>query len=190
MCYTVFMSNKEYRPESLMEVIIHFSDERVAFDYLVKRRWENGVTCPRCHSEKVHLIESRMIWRCNGCRRQFSVKVGTIFEDSPIKLGKWLAAMWLIANCKNGISSYELGRAIKVTQKSAWHMNHRIRMAMENGSIELGSGSGEIESDESFIGGLAKNMHYDKRLSHEELSGGLGKTIVMGLIERGRERAF
>ena len=154
-----------------MEVIIHFSDERVAFDYLVKPRWENGVACPRCNSEKVHFIESRMIWRCNGCRKQFSVKVGTIFEDSPIKLGKWITAMWLIANCKNGISSYELHRAIKVTQKSAWHMLHRIRMAISNGTIE--TLKGQVEADETFIGGLGKNMHYKAKEARRQ-AGTLG----------------
>jgi transposase-like protein len=127
-----------------------------------------------------------MVWRCNGCRRQFSVKVGTIFEDSPLPFSKWLPAMWLIVNAKNGISSCELARALGVTQKSAWHMLHRIRLAMQSGSFfKLG---GHVEADETYIGAAARNMH--KHIREAKIGKGTGpkgKTIVMGTLERGKE---
>jgi hypothetical protein len=127
-----------------------------------------------------------MIWRCNGCRKQFSVKVGTIFEDSPIKLSKWLPAMWLITNAKNGISSYELHRALGVTQKTAWFMLHRIRLAMQNGSLE--KLVDHVEVDETYIGGKARNMHADVHARKITKQGkGDDKTVVMGLLERGGE---
>lgn len=170
----------ERTPQTLLEVITLFSDEKRAFDYFRNRRWANGVTCPRCQSAKVHLIESRMIWRCNGCRKQFSVKVGTIFEDSPIKLGKWLPAMWMIANDKNGISSYELHRGLGVTQKTAWFMLHRIRLAMQNGTFE--KLKNDVEIDETLLGGKEQNKHQNKRI--KGATGHLGKTIVWGAIER------
>jgi transposase-like protein len=127
-----------------------------------------------------------MLWTCLGCRKQFSVKVGTIFEDSPIGLDKWLAAMWLIANCKNGISSYEIGRNLKVTQRTAWFMLHRIRYAMHNGTINKMSGT--VEADETFIGGKARFMHADKKIARRSgrkiAPGPDGKAIVLGLLER------
>jgi transposase-like protein len=177
------VSNALYTPKTLLEVIRYFSDEQKAFEYIKARRFPDGVACPRCNSAKVAFIETRRLWRCNGCRRQFSVKVGTIFEDSPIKLSVWIPAMWLIANAKNGISSYELHRSLGVTQKTAWFMLHRIRLAMENGTFE--KLSGEVEADETYIGGKAANMHYSKRKERGVLDGGFGKTIVLGLVERG-----
>ncbi|MCH7903927.1 MAG: IS1595 family transposase [Armatimonadetes bacterium] len=173
---------KTKQPETLLEVVSYFADERRAFEYIRDRRWPDGVSCPRCGSEKVKLIETRSVWRCNGCRRQFSVKVGTIFEDSPIKLGKWLPAMWLIANCKNGISSYELAGDLGVTQKTAWFMLHRIRLSMQSGSFLL---KGHVEADETYIGGKARNMHRSERQRLHSKGGGVGKTIVLGMLERG-----
>jgi transposase-like protein len=123
-----------------------------------------------------------MLWTCLNCRKQFSVKVGTIFEESAISLKKWLVAMWLVANCKNGISSYELGRDLQVTQRSAWFMLHRIRYAMHTGSIN--KMTGEVEADETFIGGKARNMHAEKRRSKIRGRGPMGKAIVFGLLER------
>jgi len=123
-----------------------------------------------------------MLWTCLGCRKQFSVKVGTIFEDSPIGLDKWLVAMWMLANCKNGVSSYEVSRAIKVTQRTAWFMLHRIRHAQHNGSINKMTGT--IEADETFIGGKARNMHADKRAEKIHGRGPMGKAIVFGLLDR------
>jgi Transposase zinc-ribbon domain len=119
-------------PKSLQEAILYFSNPDNCLNYLVARRWPKGVICPTCGSEKVSFSVSRRIWQCSSHhpKRQFSIKVGTIFEDSPIGLDKWLAATWMLTNCKNGISSYEVGRALQVTQKSAWFMMHRIRLGL------------------------------------------------------------
>jgi transposase-like protein len=150
---------------------------------MVAMRWPDGqVQCPRCGSENVTYLETARVWKCYSKhpKAKFSLKVGTIFEDSPLGLDKWFTAMWLIANCKNGISSYELARHLGITQKAAWHVNHRIRLAMQNGS--LAKLSGHVEVDETFIGGLARNRHSNKR-KHEG-TGGAGKVAVMGLLER------
>lgn len=178
------MKTKEQIPTTLIEAVAFFADERKAWRCVVNRRWADGnVICPRCQSNKVHLIESRMIWRCNGCSRQFSVKVGTIFEDSPIPFSKWLPAMWLITNNKNGVSSCELARALGVTQKTAWFMLHRIRLAMkETATLRFG---GIIEADETYIGGKARNMHFQKRTAIDRRGGAQGKSIVLGMMERG-----
>lgn len=180
LVYNEVMDNRE--PTTLLEVVTYFSDEKRALDHFVSKRWPNGVACPRCGCLEPHYIATRMIWRCNGCKQQFSAKVGTIFEDSPIKLSKWLPAMWLIANCKNGISSYELARGLKVTQKTAWFMLHRIRLAMRSGTFE--KLTGQVEADETYIGGQSRFMHYEKRVSKSR-SGGAGKTMVMGALQRG-----
>jgi transposase-like protein len=143
---------------TLLEVIRVYADEQAAFEAAKIWRWPDGnVVCPRCECERVHYIQTRRVWRCNGCKRQFSVKVSTIFEDSPISFTKWIPAMWMIANCKNGISSYELHRALGVTQKTAWFMLHRIRLAMQDDLME--SSGGHIEIDETPVGGKARNMH-------------------------------
>lgn len=159
------MSKKDNNlPKTLMEAINFFSDDLFCVKFVASRRWEDGsAICPQCDSTNNTFMESRKVWQCKNkeCKKQFSVKVGTIFEDSPIKLTKWLVAMWLIVNAKNGISSYELYRAIGVTQKTAWFMLYRIRLAMETGSFD--KLSGDVECDETFIGGLAKNMHKHKR---------------------------
>lgn len=118
------------QPQTLQQAILYFSDLDIATDYVANLRWPDGVTCPRCESKAISHISTRRMWKCKTCKKQFSVKVGTIFEDSPIGLDKWLAAVWMIANAKNGISSYEIHRGIGVTQKTAWFMLHRIRLAM------------------------------------------------------------
>ena len=177
-------------PTSLLEAIRFFTNPDNALSYLVSIRWPEGVACPHCGSESVGFLRSRRIWKCKNreCRRQFSIKVGTIFEDSPIGLDKWLTVIWLIANCKNGVSSYEISRDVKVTQKSAWFMLQRIRRAMQEGTGILLTG--EVEADESFIGGKARNMHADKRRMKIKGRGPEGKVIVMGLLERhGQVRA-
>src|SRR5215510_2752750 len=149
-------------PRTLQEAIIYFARPGNCRDYLVARRWPDGVTCPRCGSKNVTEQRKYNRWQCGSHheRRQFTLKTGTIFEDSPIGLDKWLSAMWLIVNCKNGISSYELSRAIGVTQKSGWFMNHRIRLAL--GFQPEGKMSGHVEVDETFIGGAARNFHISK----------------------------
>src|SRR5580658_7009967 len=176
-----------YEPQSLQEAILYFSDAENCLNYLVARRpeWNSGVVCPRCGSTSVGFLKNQLRWQCSvrHPRRQFSIKVDTIFEDSPLGLDKWLPAMWLILNCKNGISSCEIARALDVTQKTAWFMLHRIRLAQQgkNG----GKLNGEIEIDETFVGGKARNMHKSKRARVITGTGGKDKTIVMGMLERG-----
>lgn len=172
-------------PKTLVEAIHYFADADRALEFLVTLRWPNGVTCPTCGSQEVSFLASRRLWKCKArhARQQFSIKVGTIMEDSPIGLDKWLPAMWMMVNCKNGISSYEVGRALGVTQKTAWFMLHRLRLATQTGTFEKMSGT--VEADETYIGGLARNMHRDRRGKKIKGTGGSGKTIVMGMLERG-----
>ena len=176
------------RPKTLQQAVIYYSSPENCFDFLVSRRWPNGVFCPTCGREDVRFISTRKMWECKNdhARKQFSVKVGTIFEDSPIGLDKWLTAIWLIANCKNGISSYEVGRAIGVTQKSAWFMLHRIRLAMQSKSFARIGGFGkEVEADETYIGGKARNMHMRARKRRITGGGAKDKDAVLGVLERG-----
>src|SRR5713226_6405129 len=151
-----------YEPQTLQEAILYFADPENCLNYLVARRpeWKEGVICPTCGSSKVGFLKNQLRWQCSKRhhKRQFSVKVGTIMEDSPLGLDKWLPAIWLIANAKNGISSYEIHRAIGITQKSAWFVLHRVRLAMQTGTFEKQL-SGDVESDETFVGGKAKFMH-------------------------------
>lgn len=178
------MKTETKTPQTLTEAIRYFSDPDVCLQTVVNLRWANGVVCPHCGSKEQHyFIKTRRIWRCKSCAKQFSVKVGTIFEDSALGLDKWLVAIWLIANAKNGISSYEVARALGITQKSAWHMMHRIRLAMQTGSFK--KQSGEVEVDETYIGGKARNMHKGARKAAGR--GANGKTAVMGLLERHSE---
>ncbi len=174
-------------PQTLVEAIRYFEDPDVTLTTMVELRWPNGVHCPACGRSDVRFISTRRMWECKEKhpKRQFSAKVGTIFEDSPLGLEKWFSAIWMIANCKNGVSSYEIHRAIGVTQKTAWFMLHRIRLAMETGSFLKGSGS--AEADETFIGGLAKNMHQAIREKKITGTGGAGKAVVMGVLRRGSE---
>src|SRR5438270_136287 len=176
-------------PQTLQEVIKYFSDPDTCTTFMAQMRWPEGVACPVCEGKEVSYLSTRRTWKCKACKKQFSVKVGSIMEDSPIGLDKWLAAMWLIANAKNGISSYEVHRALDITQKSAWFLLHRIRLAMQTGSFETKMG-GQVEADETYIGGLARNMHRDKRDKKINGTGGAGKVAVMGLLERdGKVRA-
>jgi transposase-like protein len=176
--------NEANFPKTLQEAIIYFSDPDTCTTFMAQLRWPDGVTCPNCNGKAVSYLSTRRTWKCKNkeCFKQFSVKVGTVMEDSPIKLDKWLAAIWMIANCKNGVSSYEISRALGITQKSAWFLNHRIRLAMQTGTFE--KLSGEVECDETYIGGLARNMHRDKREKKITGTGGAGKVAVMGLLER------
>jgi transposase-like protein len=171
-------------PQTLIEAVRYFGDPDIALRTMVELRWPGGVHCPTCGRADPRFIATRRMWECKEKhhRKQFSAKVGTIFEDSPIDLGKWFAAIWMVANCKNGISSYEMHRALGVTQKSAWFMDHRIRLAMRTGSFEKMTGA--VEADESFVGGLAKNMHKSRRERTIKGTGGAGKEAIMGLLRR------
>jgi hypothetical protein len=171
-------------PETLVDAIRYFADPDKSLAFMVELRWPTGVTCPTCGSRFVSFISTRRIWTCREQhpRKQFSVKVGTIFEDSPIALDKWFSAMWMIGSAKNGVSSYEVTRGIDVTQKTAWFMMHRIRLAMQRGSFD--KFSGDVEADETFIGGKARFMHAHKRAAKITDTGGKDKSPVMGLLER------
>jgi transposase-like protein len=174
-----------YEPQTLQDAIAYFADPDNCLNYLAAKRWPNGVACPTCGAKGVIFLANQRRWKCrqNHERPQFSVKVGTVMEDSPIGLDKWLMAMWQIVNCKNGISSYEVHRAIGITQKSAWFLDHRIRFALGLGTTN--KFSGQIEADETYIGGKARNMHKSKRARVITGTGGKDKTAVMGILERG-----
>lgn len=181
-----------HEPKSLQEAIVYFSNPDNCIDYLAIRRWPDGkVVCPTCGCETVKFSEKRRTWTCakHHAKREFSIKVGTVMEDSAIPLDKWMVATWMVTNCKNGVSSYEIARDVKVTQKSAWFMLHRIRLAMQDDFFGSKLG-GEVEVDETFIGGKARNMHLAKRQRRITGTGGKDKTIVFGMLERdGRIRA-
>src|SRR5439155_2326415 len=156
--------SKQHFPETLLEAVKYFGDEDTCIQFFANLRWPDGKPeCPNCgQRERTSYLSTRRVWKCLECKKQFSAKVGTIFEDSAVPLHKWLPAVWMIGGAKNGISSYELHRALGVTQKSAWFMLHRIRAAMQCGSFMKFEGT--IEVDETYIGGLARNMHHDKRV--------------------------
>lgn len=174
-------------PHTLTEAIKYFADPAIALNYFVQVRWPKGVACPNCGSHKVSFLANQQRWQCHTkhAKRQFSAKVGTVFEDSPLPLEKWLVTMWLEVNAKNSISSCELARALGVTQKSAWFMLHRVRFALKRGSFEkMGRNGVPVEADETYIGGLSKNMHKAKRDRVITGTSGANKTAVMGLLER------
>jgi transposase-like protein len=179
------------KPKTLQQAIIYFADPDNCLDFMVKLRWPDGViTCPTCGREDAVFLKNQRKWQCKNVhtKRQFSAKVGTIFEDSALPLDKWLIAIWMVANCKNGVSSYEIGRAIGVTQKSAWFMLHRIRLAMQsNSNSKLGGPGSAVEVDETFIGGAARFMHKGKKKERITGTGMEHKTAVMGILERGGE---
>ena len=173
-------------PKTLQQAVKYFSDEQICIATVAKLRWPNGPECPACGHKEHYYLASQRRWKCKDCHKQFSVKLGTIFEDSPITLDKWLIALWMLVNCKNGISSYEVGRALGLTQKSAWFVLHRLRLALQQKSlVKLGGQGTEVEVDETFIGGKARNMH--KNVHHRRIvfGGPHDKTIVMGMLERG-----
>ncbi|MBZ5530802.1 MAG: IS1595 family transposase [Acidobacteriia bacterium] len=180
------MKNEGVRePKTLQEAVIYFSDADNCLAYMVKHRWPGGVVCPTCGRTDATFLKNQRKWQCRShhATRQFSAKTGTIFEDSPLGLDKWLTATWMITNCKNGISSYEIARDLGVTQKTAWFMLHRIRKAMQTGSFQRKL-AGHVEADETFIGGKARFMHKDKRERINRRGFG-GKTVVVGVLERG-----
>ena len=174
--------------KTLSDAIRYFADEQVCIDTVAAMRFPNGPQCPACLSPepRQHWLKNQKRWQCRECGKQYSVKVNTIFEDSAIKLDKWLTAMWLLANCKNGISSYEIARSVGVTQKSAWFMLQRIRLAMKNGSVlRMGQQGGPVEVDEAYIGGKPKNMHAKRRYELLKKSKGQtdNKTGIMGMLD-------
>src|SRR5712671_3317780 len=177
-------------PKTLQQAINYFSDPDNCLNYLIARRWKDGTVCPTCGSREVSFVPSRRVWQCKTRhpKSQFSIKVGTIFEDSPIGLDKWLTAMWMMANCKNGVSSWEIHRALGVTQKSAWFMVHRLRMALQDKpTVKMGGSGSEVEVDETFIGGAARFMTPERRKRMITARGVKDKTAVVGVLERGGE---
>ena len=168
-------------PETLIGAVRYFSDEAICRDFVAGLRWPNGVRCMRCDAKELGFVSSRSLWRCKTCKYEFTVKKGTIFEDSPIALSKWLPALLMYSAFKKGVSSHQLARNLGVTQKTAWFMSHRIRLAMEIGNFDRPM-SGEVEADETFVGGKARFQHGSKR-KHIG-AGPIGKVAVMGLLER------
>jgi transposase-like protein len=175
-------------PNTLQEAIVYFSNPDRAFEYAKRFRWPDGkVICPRCGKAKHSFLKTRRLWFCYICQKQFSLKLGTVFEDSALGLDKWMTGFWMLVNCKNGVSSCELARTLGITQKAAWFMLQRLRLALQDdffGSKMGGPGS-EIEVDESFIGGKARNMHLSERKRRITGTGTKDKTAVMGILERG-----
>jgi transposase-like protein len=175
-------------PKTLQQAVRYFSDEQVCIDTIAKMRWPKGPICPTCEGAEHYYLKTQKRWKCKKCAKQFSVKLGTIFEDSPISLDKWLVALWMLVNCKNGISSYEVGRGLGLTQKSAWFVLHRLRLALQESSLVRLGGSGKtVEVDETFIGGLSRNMHADKRARRITAHGPKDKAVVLGILERGKK---
>ncbi len=177
------MKNTAVAPVTLQEAIQHFANPEASLDFVVSLRWPDGVTCPHCEAKEPSYLKTRRIWKCRSCRKQFSVKVGTIFEDSPIGLDKWLPALWMLANCKNGISSYELARDLGVTQKTAWFMLHRIRLAMQTKTFQKMRGT--VEVDETYLGGKSRFMRKSKRERVITKRGVADKLPVVGMLQRG-----
>ncbi len=184
-------------PKTLQQAIQHFSDEQVCIDTVSEMRWPNGPTCPECAADSPYYLKTQKRWKCRECRIQFSVKRDTVFEDSPISLTKWLPALWLLTSCKNGISSYELSRSLGVTQKTAWFMLQRLRLVLKhlNTGTKLGrKDGGEVEVDESFVGGKLKNMHKSRSRGLRMAAVGepvnvyhtryANKTAVLGMLDR------
>lgn len=173
--------------KTLQQAIKYFSDEQVCIDTVAKLRWPSGPLCPACGHKEHYYLKSQRRWKCKECYKQFTVKLGTIFEDSPIPLQKWLPALWLLVNCRNGISSYEIARDLGVSQKAAWFMLQRLRLALqENSIVKLGGPEGKhVEVDETFIGGKARNMHKARRQRMHNVGMYKAKTAVMGMLERG-----
>lgn len=187
------MKRKANEPKTLQQAIRRFSDEEVCVQTIAAKRWPSGPFCPKCGDTEHYYVKTQRRWQCKGCKHQYSVKVGTIFEDSAIPLNKWLVALWMLVNCRNGVSSYEVARAIGVTQKSAWFVLHRLRWALRNGSFEkLGQTGGPVEADETFVGPNPMKMHKERRQRLQRkvsenygfMNRTVGKTIVMGMLDR------
>ncbi len=174
-------------PKTLQQAIQRFADEQVCIDAVAAMRWPAGPECPYCRAKEPYYLATQKRWKCRSCRKQFSVKVGTIFEDSPISLQKWLPALWMLVNDKNGVSSYEIHRSLGVSQKTAWFMLHRLRLVMKHRDLAFklgGQDAGPVEVDETFIGGQKKYMHAEKKLRYEARGGASGKVAVQGFLDR------
>ncbi len=191
------MDSASDNPKTLQQAIQYFSDEQICIDAVAMMRWPDGPRCPDCWTpggdkgRNPYYLKTQKRWKCRDCRRQFSVKVETIFEDSPISLQKWLPALWMLVSCKNGVSSYEIHRALGVSQKTAWFMLHRLRLALKTQSFVFkmgGKDSSGVEVDETFVGGKVKNMHRDRRVRFAaqggHTGGATGKAIVQGIFDR------
>lgn len=176
-----------HEPSSLQEAILYFSDPDNCREYVMARRWPDGVTCPTCGCADVIFLANQNRWQCRNkhSKRQFSLKTGTIYEESPLGLDKWLVAMWLVVNCKNGVSSCEIARALNITQKTAWFLDHRVRVSL--GMATPDKLTGHVEADETFIGGKARNMHVAAKQRRITGTGTKDKTAVMGILERGKD---
>ena len=179
------------KPKTLQQAIRYFSDEQICIETVAALRWPNGPECPACGHKDHYYLKTQKRWKCKECYKQFTVKLGTIFEESPLPLDKWLTALWMLVNCKNGISSYEVGKAIGVTQKSAWFMLQRLRLALREKTImKLGNSGGPVEVDETFVGGRFINMHKSRKAKMAAIKGRQlagdhsNKTVVMGLLDR------
>jgi transposase-like protein len=181
------------KPKTLQQAIRYFSDEQVCIDAVAAIRWPNGPQCPACGHKEHYYLKSQRRWKCKDCYKQFSVKLGTIFEDSPVSLDKWLTALWMLVNCRNGVSSYEVARTTGITQKSAWFVLHRLRLALQEGTLApLGGPGKEMESDETYVGGTPGNMHKKRqvelrRLRNSPMKGStklINKTAVWGILDR------
>jgi transposase-like protein len=177
-------------PKTLLEAIQFFQNEQVCIDAVASMRWLNGPVCPECEASEPYYLKTQKRWKCRECRIQFSVKRGTIFEDSPISLTKWLPALWLLCNCKNGVSSYEVARDLGVTQKTAWFMLQRLRMVLKSGlgAKMGGTDGGPVEVDETFVGPKLDKMHRSRRLRMQTAQRGNQRAIVMGMIDRETRR--
>lgn len=188
------MKAKTQKPKTLQDAIKFYSDEQTCIDTVARLRWADGEPeCPACGHKEHYWLDTQKRWKCKECWKQFSVKVGTMMEDSPLSLTKWFPALWMIVNCKNGISSYELGRDLGVSQKSSWFMLQRLRLALRSGSLEkMGGDGGPVEADETFVGPNPRKMHKDRReRMMQKVSENygfkartVGKTIVMGMLDR------
>jgi ISXO2-like transposase domain/Transposase zinc-ribbon domain len=177
----------EREPSSLQEAIVYFADPANCREFVMARRWPAGVVCPTCECTDVIFLQNQNRWQCRNkhSKRQFSLKTGTIYEESPLGLDKWLVAMWLAVNCKNGVSSCEIARALNITQKTAWFLDHRVRVSL--GMATPDKFTGHVEADETFIGQKARNMHASVRARKITGTGGKDKTAVMGILERGKD---
>ena len=173
-------------PKTLQQAIIYFADPDYCVSYLVDRRWPNGVECPTCGRKDAAYVPARRVWQCKTRhpKSQFSAKVGTVMEDSPIGLDKWLTAMWLVANSENGVSSWEVHRSLGITQKTAWFLLHRIRLAMGQDTSEPMGGEGPFEVDETFMGPNPQKMHADNRQKRYNALNSRPKVPVMGILDR------